>query len=81
MKLTKMIFDEWKIWVQLPPKTIEWSQQRANTEDVDGLFWYDGYWATFWYMLNLSWFEMNDKMTAATGETRTYYPPMNFCDE
>lgn len=80
MKLTQMIFDYWKHWIQLPPETIQWSQQRANDEDVDGLYWHDGYWATFWYMLNLTWFEMNDKMTSATGDTRTYYPPMDFCD-
>ena len=78
MKLTKMIFDYWKIWMSVPEETNIWAH---NADEGDGLTWYDGYWATFWYMLNLSWFEMNDKMTSATGETRTYYPPMDLCDE
>lgn len=81
MKITKMIFDYWKIWMRVPEKTNLWAQSGTSSECKDGLMWYDGYWATFWYMLNLSWFEMNDKMTSATGETRTYYPPMDLCDE
>lgn len=78
MKLTKLIFEYWMIWMRVPVETNIWAH---SADEGDGLTWYDGYWATFWYMLNLSWFEMNDKMTSATGDTRAYYPPMDFCDE
>jgi hypothetical protein len=78
LKHTTLIFDYWKHWMSLPTDTVEWAHY---ADEGDGLTWYDGYWATFWYMLNLTWFEMNDKMTSETGDTRTYYPPMDLCDQ
>lgn len=75
MKLTLVIFDYWKHWITLSNDTVMWSQTGDSPECRDGLMWHDGYWATFWYMLNLSWFEMNDRMTSATGEKRPYCPP------
>ena len=60
MKLTLIIFDYWKHWITLPNDPVIWSQTGDSPECRDGLMWHDGYWATFWYMLNLSWFEMND---------------------
>jgi hypothetical protein len=36
MKLTRIIFDKWKIWMTLPVKTILWSHQA----DKEGLGFY-----------------------------------------
>lgn len=35
--------------------------------DDEGLCYYDGYAASFWHLLNVKWYEMNDKMYARTG--------------
>lgn len=79
MNLTRIIFEYWRHWITLPNDTVMWSQTGDSPECRDGLMWHDGYWATFWYMLNLSWFKMNDRMTSATGEERPYYPPEDLC--
>jgi len=62
IQLTRMIFDYWLNWVTVPHKTTLWSL----SGDAEGLFWYDGHNATFWYMLNVSWYAMNDKLYART---------------
>jgi len=72
MKLTRLIFQYWVAWV-----TTSHSTPNLFDED-DGLIWYDGWWSTFWYMLNTSWYEMNDKMTSTTGDTRKYHKTMDF---
>ena len=68
-----MIFDYWRYHMACPVESIEWGQTHDDNWSVDyyireaeGLFWYDGYNASFWYMLNLSWYEMNDKLYANT---------------
>ena len=63
IQLTRMIFDYWLTWVTVPNETTLW----ALEADWEGLFWYDGHNATFWYMLNVSWYAMNDKLYAHTG--------------
>ena len=78
MKLTELIFEHWKIWMRVPVETNVWAQSGTSSECKDGLMWYDGYWATFWYMLNLSWFEMNNKMYAYTGCEDPYVEPRDF---
>lgn len=82
IKLSKMIFDYWKVHMECPVESIEWGQKCEEdwTKDpepfsirqAEGLFWYDGYNATFWYMLNLSWYEMNDRLYANTFNTRPF---------
>ena len=68
MNLTKMIFDYWKHWMSVPDETITWSL----LYNQEGLGFYDGYNATFWYLLNIRWYEMNDKLYAKTGCTKPY---------
>jgi len=88
IKLTKMIFDYWKVHMCCPVESIAWSQscesdwsQKNNIYQAEGLFWYDGYNATFWYMLNLSWYEMNNKLFANTFSTQPYDPYLRDFDE
>jgi hypothetical protein len=91
MKLTKMILDYWKVHMQCPVEIIEWGQKCEEdwTEDpnpfnirqAEGLFWYDGYNATFWYMLNWSWYEMNDKLYANTFNKEPFDPYLRDFDE
>lgn len=78
MKLTNFIFDRWKIWMSLPSDTVDWVYLHEQPEERDGLIWHDGYWAEFWYMLNLSWFKMNNKISADRNETRPYVEPRDF---
>jgi hypothetical protein len=75
IKLTKMIFDYWKYHMCCPVESVEWGQkaeskwsQKGESTfcEAEGLAWYDGYNASFWYMLNLSWYEMNSKLFANT---------------
>lgn len=91
MNLSKMIFDYWKVHMECPVESIE-SAQSCETDWMDksplfdvrqaeGLFWYDGYNATFWYMLNLSWYEMNDKLHANTFNTQPFDPYLRDFDE
>jgi hypothetical protein len=77
MKLTKLIFDHWKIWMSVPVKTILWSHQA----DKEGLGFYDWYCMTFWYALNHDWYKMNNKMYAYTGCEDPYVEPSDFYDE
>ena len=63
INLSKMIFDYWAIWVTDSDPTMAW----ADLNETEGLIYYNGYNATFWYMLNFSWYLMNDKLYAKTG--------------
>jgi hypothetical protein len=63
-----MIFDYWKHWMQVPEKTILWGLD----VDTEGLCCYDGYSATFWYLLNISYYQMNNKLYAKTGCNEPY---------
>lgn len=72
MKLTRMIFDCWKIWMRVPVETNLWSLKG----DKEGLGFYDDYYCiTFWYALNYSWYKMNDKMFAYTGCKAPFIEP------
>lgn len=57
-----MIFDYWLIWMSCPNETITWGLM----VDKEGLCYYDGYNATFWYFLNVEWYRMNNKLFAST---------------
>ena len=45
MKLTKLIFDYWKVWMSIPEKDNIWA-------NAVGFVYADGYWMTFFYALN-----------------------------
>ena len=72
MKLTTSIFEYWYHWMSLPNDTIDFS----NSCNDEGLFYYDGYHSTFWYLLNLEWYRMNNKMYASLTH-RDYFNPDN----
>ena len=74
MKLTKLIFDYWKIWMRVPVETNVWASY------YEGLGFYDWYCMTFWYALNHEWYKMNNKMYAYTGCEYTYTEPRDFED-
>lgn len=70
MKLTKIklmgtIFDYWCHWISLPNDTIDY----ANDCCDEGIAYCDGYHASFWYLLNLEWYRMNNKMYASSINT------------
>ena len=79
MEQTLRAFKYWRHWIFLDREIVSaarecWSHDPSETGG-EGLIWHDGYWDSFWYVLNTPWLEMCDKMTARTGETRTYFPP------
>lgn len=77
MKLTKMIFDYWKIWMTVPEDTNVW----ASVCNEEGLVYYDGYSATFWYMLNVEWYKFNNKLYARTDNKEPFDPYLRDFDE
>lgn len=52
-----------------------------NEPDKEGLHYYDGYIATFWYMLNVEWYRMNNKLFAQTNNTEPFDPYLRDFDE
>ena len=68
MKLTRMIFDYWKVWMRVPEKDNIW----ANEVLDEGLVYADGFHFSFWWILNEEWYKMNNKMYAYTGCKETY---------
>lgn len=72
MKLTKMIFDYWKIWMIVPEETNVWGSYN------EGLGFYDGYNASFWYALNYNFYKMNNKKYAYTGCKEEFVEPGDF---
>ena len=68
MKLTRMIFDYWKIWMSIPEKDNIW----ANEVLDEGIGYCDGYFINFWWVLNEEWYKMNNKMYAYTGCVEPY---------
>ncbi len=68
MKLTKMIFDYWKHWMILDSE----DNDCINKWDTEGISYYDGYNATFWYILNVEWYRMQNKLYAFTGCKERY---------
>ena len=73
MKLTKLIFDYWKVWMSIPEKDNIW----ANEVLDEGIGYCDGYFINFWWVLNEEWYKMNNKMYAYTGCEE----PFAFCLE
>lgn len=35
-------------------------------EEGEGLYWHDGYNASFWYLLNVEWYRMQNRQFAKT---------------
>ena len=72
MKLTKLIFDYWKVWMSIPEKDNIWA-------NAVGFVYADGwYGSTFWRILNKEWYKMNSKMFAYTGCVEPYVEPPDF---
>ena len=76
MKLTELIFYNWKIWMTVPEKTNLW----CHSWGWEGLTYYDGYHMSFWYALNHEWYKMNNKKFAFTGCDEVYEEPRDFED-
>lgn len=72
MKLMKRIFNDWIVWMSLPDDTIDYAIGCSD----EGLLYCDGYHATFWYILNLEWYRMNNIMYASS-TYRDYFNPDN----
>lgn len=79
LTLIRMIFDYWCFWMTCPEDSVNWSKQGGNT-DKEGLFWYDGYNASFWYLLNVEWYRMENRLTARTDNTEVFDPDLRDFD-
>lgn len=77
MKLTKLIIDYWTIWMRIPVETNIW----ANEVLDEGFCYADGYCVTFWWILNKSWYEMQNKMYSYTGCEYPYIMTIDEIDE
>lgn len=80
------IFQHWLHWVSRDSVTVEKFDSYQNGDvwffnnepmptEVDGLIYYDGFVATFWYVLNAPWYEMNNKHSAAFDNQFPYQVP------
>ena len=74
MKLTKLIFQYWKFWMSDSVETNEW----VDINNTEGIMWCDGYCATFWWVLNAGWYEMNNKLYAKMYSKDLYMEPIDF---
>ena len=50
-------------------------QSKPDYPSIEGIQYYDGWNATFWYMLNHEWFLMNNRLTSAMHCTEVYEEP------
>ena len=71
MKLTKLIFEYWEIWMTIPVETNIW----ANEVLDEGFCYADGFCVTFWWILNQEWYRMQNKMYSYTGCEYLYIEP------
>lgn len=76
-RLTRMIASYWAHWIQVDGETINW----GFDTDCEGLAYYDGWNATFWYMLNVEWYRMQDRQFAFTGCTERYEELRDFDED
>ena len=81
LRLSKMIFDYWRHWMQVPQSTLDWWLSFNSDEEQEGLGWCDGWNASFWYILNASWYQMNDKLSAQTSCTKKFDEYLRDFDE
>lgn len=71
----------WLNWIRQSKQTIKnYYLYSSGREGKEGLSWNNGYWATFWYVLNLSWFKMQNKMTSYSDDSRPFQKPRNYYD-
>jgi hypothetical protein len=75
MKLTRKIFDKWKISKTIPKDTLDYALTYRES-----LGFCDWYIMDFWYCLNHDWYKMNNKMFAYTGCDKPYVEPRDFDD-
>jgi hypothetical protein len=81
-----MIFDYWKNWQTVPLSTIEYVHEYEYDENSyigegEGLLYCDGYNSTFWYLLNVEWYRMNNKQFANMRSKQNYSDPVDLLDE
>lgn len=74
MKLTKLIFEHWKIWMTVPVETNVW----VNEVFDEGFTYADGFFVSFWWILNKEWYKMNSMMYSRIGSTQPYVEPRDF---
>jgi hypothetical protein len=65
--LSRMIFSYWKHHMGIPVDDL-----LKDSGDGEGAVYYDGWNATFWYLLNVEWYRMQDRQFAYTGCTELY---------
>jgi hypothetical protein len=46
----------------------------------EGFTYCDGFFVSFWWMLNKEWYKMQNKMCSRIGSTQPYVEPMDFED-
>lgn len=74
IKLLRTIFDYYIHWLSLPNDTVDYANDCCN----EGIAYCDGYHASFWYLLNLEWCRMNNKMYASfINDCTDYFNPDN----
>lgn len=70
-RLTRMIASYWAHHMRYPCDSVN-PKDTTDNDGVEGLVYYDGWNATFWYLLNVEWYRMHDKQFAHTGCTEPY---------
>ena len=73
MKLTKLIFEHWKIWMRVPVETNVWVNEVLD----EGFTYTDGFFVSFWWILNKEWYKMQNKMCSCIGSTQPYVEPVD----
>ena len=73
MKLTKLIFDYWKVWMSIPDEENIWVNEVLD----EGFTYCDGCFVSFWWILNKEWYKMNDKMCSRIDSTQPYFDPLD----
>lgn len=69
-----LIFKYWVAWMTFPGDQYKEVEELLDDE---GLIWYDGWNATFWWVINHGWYRMNDKLTS-TRDVGSYEEPNDF---
>lgn len=67
LKLFNMVAQYWFIWMGEGTFNLRYEiWEDGHPYEGEGLVWYDGFNATFWYILNIEWYRMNNRQFAKT---------------
>jgi hypothetical protein len=65
------VFCYWRDWISASSSSVEYFSKEVwnlpedgYPPEVEGLVYCDGFHPTFWYVLNLPWYEMSNKHSA-----------------